>query len=390
MKPKPTYQELERELEIQKIMNNSNLLLDIAGVIFVELDANGTVILVNKKACEVFGYGENEMLGKNWFENFLPERIKKEIIPISKKILAGEIETEKYHENLILTKSGEERLIYWHNATIRNKNGNIIGHLSSGEDITDRKKAEQTLKENEQNLYESNAEKDKFFSIIAHDLKSPFNSMLGFSELLIENFDKYDISRQKKYISLINQSLRNTHKLLENLLLWSRAQRGIVDFVLKKENLYVLSDETIELLSHAAKNKSITLTNQIPKDIYVEVDKNMLSTIIRNLISNAIKFTPKGGEITTKARTITDENKQNYVEISVNDNGVGISLENQSKIFEITESVSTEGTENEQGTGLGLILCKDFVEKHGGKIWIKSEVGKGSKVIFTLKTTYVA
>ena len=247
-----------------------------------------------------------------------------------------------------------------------------------------------TLKENEQNLYESNAEKDKFFSIIAHDLKSPFNSMLGFSELLIENFDKYDISRQKKYISLINQSLQNTHKLLENLLLWSRAQRGIVDFVLKKENLYVLSDETIELLSHAAKNKSITLTNQIPKDIYVEVDKNMLSTIIRNLISNAIKFTPKGGEITAKARTITDENKQNYVEISVNDNGVGISLENQSKIFEITESVSTEGTENEQGTGLGLILCKDFVEKHGGKIWIKSEVGKGSKVIFTLKTTYVA
>jgi len=139
----------------------------------------------------------------------------------------------------------------------------------------------------------------------------------------------------------------------------------------------------IEILHQLAINKSIKLTTQIPSTIFVVADKDMLSTIIRNLISNAIKFTPKGGEIEIKTNFITSDN-QKFVEIIIKDSGVGISKEIQTKLFDISENISTKGTDNEAGTGLGLILCKEFVEKHGGAIWVESEEGKGSEFKFTL------
>ncbi|MCK5171454.1 MAG: HAMP domain-containing histidine kinase, partial [Bacteroidales bacterium] len=225
---------------------------------------------------------------------------------------------------------------------------------------------------------------DKFFSIIAHDLKSPFNSMLGFSELLMKRFDKYDIQHQKKFISNIYYSIHNTYKLLENLLLWSRTQRGIIDFNPEPENLYLILVEIIELLSQSATNKSINIKNEISEDIFVKADKNMLSSILRNLISNAIKFTHKGGEIIIEAQLRNDKNKQDFIEISVCDNGIGIKSEIKSKLFSISENISTKGTKNESGTGLGLILCKEFIEKHGGKIGAESELGKSSIFHFTI------
>ncbi len=239
------------------------------------------------------------------------------------------------------------------------------------------------LKTQNEELKELNATKDKFFSIIAHDLKSPFSALLGFSTLLSEHFDKYDVPKQKKFVDFIHDGLQSTHKLLDNLLLWSRTQRGIIDFNPTKENLYLLSTETIEPLKSSFVYKSIALKKEIPDDIFITVDKEMLVTILRNLISNAIKFTPKEGEITIMARTITNDN-QKVIEITVKDNGVGISPKVQSKLFKITESVSTKGTEKETGTGLGLILCKEFVEKHNGKIWVESEIGKGSIFSFTI------
>ena len=240
------------------------------------------------------------------------------------------------------------------------------------------------LKDTVEKLKNSNATKDKFFSIIAHDLKGPFNSILGFSGLLDENYEKYDIQKQKHFIKIINQSVKNTLKLLENLLLWSRSQRGILDYKPEKENIYLLYTETIKFLILPAEKKSISLRNEIPEDIVVKADKNMISTVMRNLISNAIKYTHKDGEIIVKARTIKDKNKQLFAEITVKDNGLGILPNLQAKLFKIEENISTEGTEKEQGTGLGLILCKEFVEKHGGEIWVKSELGKGSEFVFTI------
>ncbi|MCD4791991.1 MAG: hybrid sensor histidine kinase/response regulator [Bacteroidales bacterium] len=246
------------------------------------------------------------------------------------------------------------------------------------------KKSRDALKKAEHELQISNASKDKFFTIIAHDLKSPFNAILNFSELLLTNFEKFNVEKQKELIGFIHQSGMNTYKLLENLLLWSSSQRGIIDFSPKLKKLYTISKETVEFLNHTAVAKTITLKNEISDSIYVMADKEMLVTILRNLLSNAIKFTPKGGIITINANKITNENNQNYIEISVNDNGIGIPKEKQSQLFQIGESMSTKGTENEGGTGLGLILCKEFVEKHGGKIKVDSEENKGSTFTFTI------
>ena len=267
---------------------------------------------------------------------------------------------------------------------ITDKAGKLVKMIGILQDITERKKAEQALKESEAKLRESNLTKDKFFSIIAHDLKSPFNTMLGFSNLLVDKFDQYNTLEQKKFIDILNQDIQNTYELLENLLLWSRSQRGALDFNFEKENLYLLAVESFNLLNQSAVNKSITIINRIPENIYVYADKDMLATVIRNLISNAIKFTPQGGEIVLHACIKSDENKKKHVEISVSDNGIGIEKEKLDQLFKISENVSTKGTEGESGTGLGLILCKEFVEKHGGKIWVESEFSKSSKFIFTI------
>ena len=229
----------------------------------------------------------------------------------------------------------------------------------------------------------SNNTKDKFFSIIAHDLKSPFNSIINFSELLSENFDSYDIPKQKKYINIIKESSQNTFKLLENLLLWSRSQQGVIKFSPEKIDLKVLLFETMFNIQEQANNKDIHVLDMIPENKIIFADNNMLSTVFRNLITNAIKFTPKSGKITISAKEVSDNN-QEFMNISVKDTGIGMSKEIQSKIFDISENTSTQGTENEAGTGLGLIICKEFIEKHGGKILVESELNKGSCFIFSL------
>ncbi|MCD4791201.1 MAG: tetratricopeptide repeat protein, partial [Bacteroidales bacterium] len=233
-------------------------------------------------------------------------------------------------------------------------------------------------------LKELNATKDKFFSIIAHDLKSPFNTLLGFSNLLLKKHKNFDEGQQEKYLKIIDDSLIKAYKLLENLLTWSQSQTGRIKFSPVKTNIKTLIDEIILLLTEATGNKNIKLLVNIENNLFVYADKNMIGTVIRNLISNAIKFTPKDGEISINARLTPGENEQNFTQISVKDNGVGIEKEIQTKLFNISKNTSTKGTEDEAGTGLGLILCKEFVEKHGGKIWVKSETGKGSSFFFTI------
>lgn len=240
------------------------------------------------------------------------------------------------------------------------------------------------INKQKEELQISNATKDKFFSIIAHDLRSPFNSMLGFAGLLKNEFDDYNTEEKKKFIGLIYNGLENTLKLLDDLLSWARSQKGTIAYNPEKINLLVLTNEISELLNQSIENKSIKLINELELNTYVEADRDMLATIIRNLLSNAIKFTNKHGEITINAELIKDENNNQFAEICVSDTGMGIPKKIQSKIFDIGENTSMQGTENETGTGLGLILCKEFVEKHGGKIWFKSEVGKGSSFFFTI------
>ena len=198
---------------------------------------------------------------------------------------------------------------------------------------------------------------------------------------LNKKFDKYDKEKQKEYFGIIHNGIQNTYNLLENLLYWSNSQTGKIDFKPKNNNLHLLSEEAIKLLNQHSIDKSISIKNEIPKNIQVNADKDMLATILRNLISNAVKFTPKGGTVEIGVKTRHGVYQH---EIYVKDSGVGIAPEIKQKLFKISESVSTEGTEKEAGTGLGLILCKEFVEKHDGKIWVESEIGKGSSFCFTI------
>jgi len=375
----PKKQELNSQLGNVNASDKFQSLLDCAGVMFVEMDTRGIVTLINKKTCEVFGYSESEMLGKNWFENFLPERIREDILPISKKLLSGEIESTEYYENPILTKNKEEKIIYWHNALIKDANGKVVGHLSSGEDITEGKRAEQRLQESEHNLKAANATKDKFFSIIAHDLSSPFNAIIGFSNLLLQNHAEYGVQQRENLIKLISESSKSTLDLLENLLKWARTQTGEIKF---NPNLFTLEEiilVTFEQVKEIAYQKNIQLAYDVDKKILVKADEAMLETVLRNLLSNAIKFTPKNGNIEVIA-TEKDES----LTVSVKDNGMGIKKEKLKTLFTSVENESTRGTENEKGHGLGLILCKEFIEKHGGIIFVESEEGAGSTFSFII------
>jgi signal transduction histidine kinase len=223
------------------------------------------------------------------------------------------------------------------------------------------------------------ATKDKFFSIIAHDLKSPFNSIAGFSDLLIQQVQEKDYEGIEEYATIIQDSSQRVMNLLMNLLEWSRSKTGRMEYNPEFVELVGLINQAIELLSDAARQKSITLKLETPRNTPVSADRAMISTVLRNLISNAVKFTQPGGEI-----IISLVQKQKEVTISVIDTGIGIKKELIEKLFKIEESYTTVGTQNEKGTGLGLILCKEFVEKHGGKIRAESELGKGSKFSFTI------
>jgi len=219
----------------------------------------------------------------------------------------------------------------------------------------------------------------KFLSIIAHDLRSPFSSILGILELLKMSLKELDKNEIEKYIEIVYNSANNTLTLLDNLLVWALSQNKEKNFKPIKINLYELLREEIENLKTLASQKQITLRHSVKPDLNVTADIQMVKTILRNLINNAIKYTNVNGEI------IIDANEVNqYIEIAIKDNGIGISAEDQRKLFKIDAFHSTPGTHDEKGTGLGLLLCKEFVELHGGNIRIESEAGKGSRFAFTL------
>lgn len=236
------------------------------------------------------------------------------------------------------------------------------------------------LGESESRLKELNASKDKFFSIISHDLRSPFTSITGFAEVMLEDIDTLSKEEIKEFTGSIHKSSKNIQNLLENLLQWSKIQTGRIEFNPINFDLNNLVNEVIALYHVNAARKKITLTADINEQYNLNADKFMIDTIIRNLVSNSIKFTPQGGEIIIKA----EENEENKLLISIADNGVGMKEEILAKLFKIDEHVTTKGTEKEKGSGLGLILCKEFVEKHAGKIWAESKLEEGSVFKLTI------
>ena len=239
--------------------------------------------------------------------------------------------------------------------------------------------AEEEIKQMNAQLNLANAQKDRFYSIIAHDLKSPFNLILGYLDLLTENIRTYDIEKTEKLLNITKKTANNTFYLLEDLLIWTRSQSGKISYEPKKLNFISICTFEVENLKQIADNKNITINLSAAEELSVFADADMLKTILRNLISNAIKFTPIGGCIDIRTKQ-TDS----ILTISVSDNGIGIPPESLTNLFDFAQIITTKGTGDEHGTGLGLSLCKEFIEKHGGKIWVESEVNRGSVFYFTL------
>ena len=347
------------------------------GIGFVDLDE--VFVVANPAAERIFGVGSGELLGRSLID-FLSDDQYSSILYQTKIRKKGQ---ESTYEFELTRPDSKKRNVFITAVPQFDDNNEFIGTHGIFRDITEQKQLELSLKESETKLRKLNADKDLFISILSHDLRSPFNNILGFSELLTEDIRKLDINDINSIAIDINKSARQTFNLLDDILTWARTQQGKVPFKPQTLNFADICKDILEILNPNAIAKNITINCSSDEHLNLIADNDMLKTILRNLVSNAIKFTDTGGVINLKA----EKNTEN-VTISVSDNGIGIPPDNVVKLFNISEVFSTKGTAKEAGTGLGLLLCKEFVEKHGGKIWVESEVGKGTKFYFTIPSNY--
>ena len=533
-------------IEIVNEKEKLNSIIELAEVILLVLDKDGKVELINKKACDVLGFEREEIVGKDWIENFVPTKIRKELYKVYSKISKEEGSESKfeYHENAILTKSGEERYIAWHNKIFKDEAGNFLFMLSSGQDLTEQKdeekiqhviseileasnteadmiefftfihnsikklmpaenfyialydkstdmisfpysvdkydpaappqklgkglteyvlrlgkpalvtkeiddelvtrgetevvgtqsavwlgiplilsgftigvlvvqdyENEKTYTEREQhileviaysisrtierkrleeerrelikNLEKLNSSKDRLFSLISHDLRSPFNSLLGFSEILTKEYDSLTTEEKKEYIRAIYDSSKNLYGMTSNLLQYSRFQTGKISFKPVNIQLKKIINECLKLLKGNFVKKQLNVVDDINENLYVFADEEMLTSIVQNILSNSIKFTYKNGDIRISAATITGNSGEGMARISIEDSGIGMSETDIKRFFD-GEPFTNPGTEKEFGTGLGMQLVRDFIVKNGGNLNVKSKINIGSTFSFTI------
>ena len=316
---------------------------------------------VNGRKCYEYLHGRTEKCEDGWCKN--------------KAVFSG----ESVHREWFLKENKKSYALF--GTPLNNPDGSV-SKFEILQDITDRIQSDMKIEEQNKELQNLNATKDKLFSIIAHDLRSPFNSIIGFSELLLKHHKEFDEQKRELFLQSIVNSSKNTFNLLENLLEWARTQTGGIKFQPEEFVLEKIILETVEQLKENARQKNIQLSYEVDHSMLLYADEAMLRTVLRNLISNAIKFTPENGTIKI---TVT-KSKTNII-VAVNDNGVGIQKEKLKNIFKSIDIESTMGTNNEKGHGLGLILCNEFIEKHKGKISVESEEGIGSTFSFFIPIT---
>lgn len=374
----------ESQNKIQQLNNRLEASMSVGDMAWWEMELPSGKISFNSNKTKMLGRKAEDFKHYSDFLELVHDDDKDKAMNAMRKHIEGK--SRIYEIEYRIRNSENEFLWFYDVGHITSKKDGKLLLTGIVTDITARKLTELALSQNQKKikkynaeLREANATKDKFFSIIAHDLKNPFNSIIGFSNLLMQYIDQYDKNKIKQMVASINASGQTTFNLLENLLEWSRAQTGRITFnptTIRVENIF---DAIIQQTRGQAKNKAIDLSCEIDGDLHVLADENMLTTILRNLTNNAIKFTPSGGKVTLNAAS-----KKGEVLFCVNDNGVGMSKETIKKLFKVGEKISTYGTNEEKGTGLGLLLCKEFIEKHKGKIWVESEVGQGSTFLFTI------
>ena len=332
---------------------------------------------MNEAAAKAFNGLPNYLIGKSMDELFPHQELEKIKAPMVKVYSTGipqHVEREiKFPQNSLWVSTS-------YAPVYSSDRSQITSVLGISHDITERKLAEEEINEKNKQLVKLNAEKDKFFSIIAHDLRSPFNGFLSLTELMADKTEKFSQAEFVENSKALNEAARLLYKLLGNLLEWAQIHKGSISFIPKEINLSNIISQNIEIINQRALQKGITIISEVPDTEKVYADEKMINTVLRNLLSNAVKFTRKDGKIIIKSKLLDD----NTIEVSIEDNGVGIPEKDVKRLFKIEEKVSSEGTEGEPSTGLGLLLCKEFVELNKGEISVESETGKGSTFSFTL------
>jgi len=341
------------------------------------LDESGTFIDVNKGAEKIYQLDKDEFIGRtpeilasperNNFDEIhnLMNQVTETGVPASFDFWAQRKNGEVFLEEIIVNKG-------------KYFGKNVL--IATARDITEKRQAEERLNLKNQELITLNSEKDKFFSVIAHDLRSPFNSFLGLTQIMAEDLPNMTFAEIQNIAASMSKSADTLYGLLENLLEWSRFQRGMISFNPRRFSLLPKTKEIIKSLVDSVEKKDLEVIYHISEDLEVNADEYMFGSIFRNLTSNAIKFTPKGGKIDLSAKSV----ENNTIEFAIRDNGIGMGKKMLAKLFNLDAHSNRQGTEGELSTGLGLVLCKEFVEKHGGSIWVESEEGKGSTFYFNI------
>lgn len=341
------------------------------------IDLAGNITSVSPILERLLGYRSGELAGLNISRFLTLESFALTIRLIMRKkpsAIATDGRRRRKHILEVLSKNGSKRWIEITANPLYDEQNVTTGFYGTGIDVSLNISTEKKLKEKEFHLKELIATKDKFFAIIAHDLRAPFNSMFGFLDLLESQFEEFTDSEKKTYLKLLKDNISQTFSLLENLLEWSKNQTGAQTFSPELKLLNPIVNQVISNLMSSINYKNLTLNISVPDNLEIYADEHMLSTILHNLLTNAVKYSFENGTISVQA-----EQKDLFVEIMVADSGIGMDEQTRKSIFKSRETISLPGTANEKGSGLGLILCKEFVEMHEGKIRVESEPNKGSR-----------
>ena len=348
---------------------------------FERIDSGLRPIFYTASVERITGYTQSDLLSDSrliikmiYPDDFPDLKVKLKNLMKSRIQLSGEFEFR------IINKHGNIVWVRTKLNLIRDGGGKIQKIYGLVSDITLRKKAEEELNKSTENLVKLNETKDRFISIISHDLRTPFSSILGFTDLLLGDADLSE-EEKRQYIEFIQESSHSMLSLVNSLLDWTRLQTGRIRFEPERIEAEKIIDKSFNTLSGVAFQKGIELSSGINNDLFIFVDQDLILQVFNNLITNAIKFTNRGGRISI---SVSPSDKMRFLQFSVKDNGVGIKPENLKKLFNVDTKYTSEGTAGEKGTGLGLSLVKEIIDKHGGEIWVESEYGKGSEFKFTL------
>ncbi|RJP70674.1 MAG: response regulator [Ignavibacteriales bacterium] len=369
------------EKEIKERERWLNTTLRSIGDAVISTDVNGKITFINKTAELLTGWMLDDVIDRIFKDIFIfiDFDTKNEIADPIPLVLKEKTTIDLLKDVIVNSKSGIKIPVEVNTSPIQNEKGLVEGVVFILKDISERKKAEEAIRKYTEDLKELNNSKDKFFSIIAHDLKNPFNAIINSSKLMKSEYDFFSKADHLKFLDIIIKSSDAAFRLLENLLLWARMQSGKIQLDKNHFKLTDLFKECTDLLNNQATEKKITISTKMNSSNIAYSDYFMIGTVVRNLLGNAIKYTNEGGRINIE----TSEN-ENEIQIDIKDSGVGIHKDIAEKLFRIDVNASTTGTAGEKGTGLGLIICKDFIAANGGRIWVASKYREGSTFSFTL------